>query len=199
MRNLATESSTGSVVPTVTVDSTAPWATFRPTLKILASGEKSGKEQAVFPALLKPRIATGSRSGFTLIEILVAVVIMSVGFMGVTALSSISLNSSVQTRAIDNCYNLAFDLFDRMHSNQQDINSLGSSFTINPASCGATASDIDQVCNTMQTIGFDDGLLRVDISNDDPIPGLVTATITVEYSSRGGKKECQVVDIIPHS
>ena len=199
MRNLATESSAGSVVPTFTVGSNAPRATFGPTLKFLASGDESGKERTVFPTLIKPRIATSNRSGFTLIEILVAVVIMAVGFMGVTALSSISLNSSLQTRAIDNCYNLAFDLFDRMHSNQKDINSLGSSFTIDPASCGATESDIDQVCNSMQVMNFGSGLMKVNISNDDPIPGLVTATITVEYPSRGGKKECQVVDIIPHS
>lgn len=205
MRNFAPESSGGSVIPhdPLYIDGSRdliglgvpePSGQTAPL-----SGKNPRRKRAVFPFISKAHSTASDRSGFTLLEILVSLVVLSVGIMGVTALSSTAINATVQARAIDNCYNLSFDLLDRLHSNQEDINSLGSSFVIDPNSCDGSGSDIDEVCRAMRDMKFNEGLIRVDIVNDTPIPGLVTATVSVSYSSKGGNKECQVVDIIPHS
>jgi type IV pilus assembly protein PilV len=63
------------------------------------------------------------QAGFTLVEILVSIVIGAIGLMGVARLQLVTLqnNSASQYRSI--AIQLASDMFERMRSNQESVNS----------------------------------------------------------------------------
>lgn len=62
------------------------------------------------------------QSGFTLIEVLVAVLVLAVGLIGVAALQSVSLRNNQSTFMRSQATVLAYDLADRMRANVAGAN-----------------------------------------------------------------------------
>jgi type IV pilus assembly protein PilV len=67
---------------------------------------------------MNQHIQTRQRSsGFTLIEILVAIVVLAIGVLGVAALQTKSLSQGQGTEQATQAWALAYDYADRMHAN----------------------------------------------------------------------------------
>ncbi|VAX25897.1 hypothetical protein MNBD_NITROSPINAE02-433 [hydrothermal vent metagenome] len=138
----------------------------------------------------------GEKAGFTLIEVLVTVVVLAVGVLGFTALQVSSMSSSLLTRSLDSCVNVAFDSLDRIRSNIGDAN-YGNDFMVDPASgCPGDGSDADAICNAMIDMQFDNATLSVSFEKDTPLNLIDTVTVAIAYTYKGLNKTCTVMDIM---
>lgn len=149
------------------------------------------------------------RAGFTLLEILISIVILSVGILGATAMQSASLNGEVLARNIGSGTNIAADALDRIQANSENISdymggSYAGAFTVSPdpTKTGARPSadgagfDYDEILTQMQNMGLDIATLSVIFQADTPISGVDTATAIVSWPHKGGTKQCQIIQII---
>jgi type IV pilus assembly protein PilV len=69
------------------------------------------------PQHLSGRAARAQQSGFTLIEVLVSVLVLSIGLVGVAALQGVSLKNTQSAFMRSQATALAYDLADRMRAN----------------------------------------------------------------------------------
>jgi type IV pilus assembly protein PilV len=87
------------------------------------------------------------QAGFTLVEILVSIVIGAIGLMGVARLQLVTMqnNSASQFRSI--AIQIASDMFERMRSNQESVNS----GAYNQPATSATATAYTTLCASTGT------------------------------------------------
>lgn len=168
--------------------------TIYPQQKAARMADK-GRFQVVIPSRKE------KNAGFTLLEILISVVILSVGILGVTAMQTASLNSSILTRNIDNCVYVASDVLDRIASNPNDIAGFTggtyADFVVTTTSgCGTSTSDEDQICNSMKNMQYRNATLTVSFQSDIPLDGLDTVTATLTWPHKGDTKQCVAQSII---
>lgn len=102
--------------------------------------------------------------GFTLVELMVAILLIGVGLMGLAALSTTVTRSNVQSTALTTASALAQERVERFRSE--------SYATI------ANGSDTRQVDGVTYTRTWT-------VVADDPAPGLKTITVTVRWILRG--------------
>lgn len=104
-----------------------------------------------------------SNRGFTLVELLVAVVVMSIGVLGVAALQAISLQQNRSALFRAEASQLANDLLDRIRANP-----LG---TYAPTTMAATppsaANCYTQVCSVAQMATFDISSWKCQLNSAD--------------------------------
>lgn len=102
---------------------------------------------------------TQTQSGFSLIEVMVAAVILSIGILGVAGLQIISLKGTHQSHMKDKAANVVHELTERMHSNKQavidgdyevDSNSFNCSTAPLPSCTGSGAS-----CSSTDIANYD--------------------------------------------
>ncbi len=124
------------------------------------------------------RLDTASNKGFTLIEVMVAVVVLAIGLLGMATLMMQSLQSSESAYSRSQATILAYDIIDRMRANKVlDPDKADQSFRVthasistdynlaNPAACPAPSAagaspaagkaraqfDLGQWCTQLQT------------------------------------------------
>ena len=86
------------------------------------------------------------QQGFTLLEVLIALLVLSIGLLGLAALQTIGLRS--------NSTMLAYDISDRMRANGQGI--LDGDYVINSGPITGTPSDCTSIdCTTAQMALYD--------------------------------------------
>ena len=93
-------------------------------------------------ATRRPRIHALHRcnSGFTLIEVLVTIVVVSVGLLGLAGLQIDSLRANMNSETRSKATLLANDIVERMRANLSGVNANAySNITVNPAQCVAPA------------------------------------------------------------
>lgn len=156
-------------------------------------------DKRVSLAVIRARVS--DRAGFTLLEVLIAVVILSVGILGVTAMQTASLNSALLTRNIDNCVFVASDVLDRISANPADIagytGGTYSDFVVTSSGgCGTSSSDVDQICNNMLNMQYRNATLTVSFRPDVPLDGLDTVTATLTWPHKGDTKQCVAETIV---
>ena len=123
--------------------------------------------------------------GFTLIEVLVAVVVLSVGMLGVAALLINSLQSSgsaiLRTRAVT----FAEDMADRIRANPEAgasyVVALGATGTNN--SCSDTATTNANNCSSAQVAQHDLFLWKTQLA--DPLVGLPAGDASIVRAAAG--------------
>lgn len=93
------------------------------------------------------------QQGFTLLESLVAMVVLSVGMLGVGALYVESLQSGRDAVIRSKAVNLAADMADRIRSNRQGLAAYGGAAADN--SCADTAVTATTVCTPGQMAAHD--------------------------------------------
>lgn len=68
------------------------------------------------------KIPSNQSSGFTLIEVLIAVVILSIGLLGLAGLQTLALRQNTSSQSRSNAVELINDLADRMRANSTGVN-----------------------------------------------------------------------------
>lgn len=124
--------------------------------------------------------------GFTLIEILITVVILSVGLLGVVALQAESLKSGRTAILRNKAVALASDMADRMRSNRVAANA--GNYVAGSADMGANNNCADDLiggatitCTPVQMAQHDIWLWKRTLTDARlGLPGDATATITTD-------------------
>lgn len=159
-----------------------------------------------------PRRPLSAQSGFSLIEILIAVVVLSVGILGAGAMQVASLSAEVKSRNLDSCVSLAFDAIDRAQTNARNITEYqaGGTLTVNPASPtppgGAiAAADYQALLDLMSSYSAATGKMGMQMDKmiltlvwqvGVPVAGVDTVVSTVSWSRKGVTEQCQAQAIL---
>ncbi|MFT4563858.1 MAG: type IV pilus assembly protein PilV [Gammaproteobacteria bacterium] len=98
---------------------------------------KTNFRQSRFP-MRSSRVLHGSRheSGFTLLEVLVAMLVLAVGLLGVAAMQMRGLQYSHDAYLRSQISILAYDIADRMRLNKANATSYASTYTVPAAAPG---------------------------------------------------------------
>ncbi len=127
------------------------------------------------------RFFSRRQRGVSLIEVLVAMVVLSIGLLGVGALQTSGLRVGQSSFYRAQAAQFATDMADRMRANLGDARNYGLAIT-DPAPTGTTVLDRDRAdwLTKLRTLPGGGGAIAVDL-------GTNTVTITVQWDdSRAG-------------
>lgn len=68
-----------------------------------------------------PRQSASCESGFTLVESMVAMMILAIGLLALAAMQSMSLTKNVDSTELTRATNLGADMIERIHNNRQNV------------------------------------------------------------------------------
>ena len=128
------------------------------------------------PHGLAPSRAGRRAAGFTLVEVLVALVILTVGMLGIASLLLSSLQSSRMASSRTQAVNLASDIIERIRANRGAGTTYDTTVTPTPTLV-ANCETAGQTCTTVQMAQND--LSRWQTSIAATLPG-GTGTISVQ-------------------
>ncbi len=119
--------------------------------------------------------------GLSLIEVLVAIVVISLGLLGMAGLQAASLRSSQSALYRAQAAQLADDMAERMRTNVGQATAYALTLAATgPACVGVCAADIDDWLAKLRRLPAGDGAIAVDTANE-------VVAITVQWDdSRGG-------------
>jgi len=100
-----------------------------------------------------------NQKGFTLMEVLVAVLVLSLGLLGVAGMQMMSLKNTNSAYQRTQATQLAYDIIDRMRANRKEAETTGSSYAV---SAGGTYS-ASTACET--TACTEPNMATYDIAN----------------------------------
>lgn len=133
--------------------------------------------------------------GMTLVEVLVTLVIISVGLLGVAGLQLTTLRNNYDAYVRSQAAMLAADILDRMRANRDQA--LNNQYTIaigaTPGTTTAAERDLGQWKTTLRTqLPNGDGAVRTLVA--DPVTGLAQVVeITIQWGERGEANPIQFV------
>jgi type IV pilus assembly protein PilV len=119
--------------------------------------------------------------GFSLIEVLVAVVVLSIGLLGLAALQVSGLRVGQSSFYRAQAAQLATDMADRLRANAGEARSCELAFTDTPS--GSTTCQRDLAEWRTRLLALPGGSGAVDV---DPVTNLVTITVQWDDSRGGG-------------
>jgi type IV pilus assembly protein PilV len=128
-------------------------------------------------------------AGFTLVEVLVALVVLSIGLLGVAALQMVGLKGNLSASFRTQASYLADDILDRMRANYTAARGLQYQLTLGataPAGADPTAvADVTAWVAELQTLPSGQGSISVNATTN-------IATVTIKWlDTRGGDvSEC---------
>ena len=136
-------------------------------------------------------------AGFSLLEVLVALVILSVGLLGLAALQAEGLRGSSTAKFRFNAVRLLGDITDRMRANEAGVADYSVAFTAagsNDPACAESGANLATTCTPTQMANYDIFLWKRDL--DELLPpdgdGSIVATgldnrfvITARWTERG--------------
>ena len=121
---------------------------------------------------LPPRQRAGQ--GFTLVEVIVAIVLLGVGMMGLAALSTTVTRANVQSSSLTAATALAQERAERLR--MEDYDAIAS---------GNDARVVDGVTYTRTWT----------VTANDPAPGLKTVAVAVSWTARGATHTTRLTTI----
>jgi type IV pilus assembly protein PilV len=124
------------------------------------------------------RTRPGIAAGFSIVEVLVALVVLSVGMLGIAALYVESLRAGRSAVYRTQAVNLAADMADRIRSNREQPNAWVLTATANPATQGCVAGTVN--CDPAELAQDDQARWRAAIQNQLPGDGATTPNGTIE-------------------
>ena len=121
-------------------------------------------------------------SGFTLIEVLVAVLILGIGILGMAGMQAMSVRESQNTYFRTQADMLAYDIVDRMRANRSEAaNSASYDFDGSAPAGVAACGDATSECDSTEMAGFDLNQWFEAIS-DSSLPGAL-GTVTQDVGT----------------
>jgi type IV pilus assembly protein PilV len=122
------------------------------------------------------------QTGLSLLEVLVAVVVLSLGILGVAGLMNVSLKNSHSALLRAQAAQYAYDMLDRMRVNRTQA--LAGNYDLPLAAgppAGTSLADHDRIgwLNQLATLPEGDGEIRVTV---DPTGNVVRARVRVQWS-----------------
>ena len=104
----------------------------------------------------KTNIKVTHQHGFTLLEVLIALLILSIGLLGLAALQTISLRSNQMASMRTTSTTLVYDIIDRMRANPQGVSD--GDYVINTVTTPSSPPDCRTgACSTADLATFDLG------------------------------------------
>jgi type IV pilus assembly protein PilV len=145
-----------------------------------------------------------SCGGFTLIEMLVAVVVLSVGLLGLASLQALSLRTNDGAYYRTQAAQLGYDILERMRSNTIEALTLDYD-TAGDGTFGGAAAGPGAIAtaDVLEWQGLIDTLLpgggvvsEGDIACVNPAAGITTCTVTIQWDdSRSGGAAAQQITL----
>ena len=146
--------------------------------------------------MLRNRSNPVSYRGFTLLEVLIALVVLSIGLLGIASLQSVGLRSSHGAQLNSQAVLLAYDLADRIRANPQTLAAYDG-FTTDSVDCAAfnpTAGPLALADDLTEWACTVEALLPNSTSGVDRVPtgsisgieaaGVITYTVTLQWQDR---------------
>jgi type IV pilus assembly protein PilV len=123
--------------------------------------------------------------GFTLLEVLIALVILSIGLLGIAALQGVGIRSSHGSYLTSQASLLAYDIADRIRANPQPVATF-SGFDTDSIDCEqvlptaplATADLAEWACAVQNLLPSGNGVIA---GTEDVATGITTYTIDLEW------------------
>jgi type IV pilus assembly protein PilV len=120
--------------------------------------------------------------GFTLVEVLVALVVLSIGLLGVAALQMVGLRGNLSAASRSQASYLADDIIDRMRANYPDARAGLYNVGMGATLSGTTTAQLDVQAWVLDLQSLPSGQGSVNL---DPATNI--ATITIQWvDSKGG-------------
>ncbi len=69
----------------------------------------------------RPRLQDGNQGGFTLLEAMIALMLLTIGLLGLAAMQDIALSRNVNANDLSLATNLASDMLERVRYNEQNV------------------------------------------------------------------------------
>ncbi|MEW6132414.1 MAG: type IV pilus modification protein PilV [Pseudomonadota bacterium] len=93
--------------------------------------------------MLRSRNTVPQQRGFSLLEVLIALVILSLGMLGLAGLQAVSLKTNANAHLRSQAVILAYDMIDRMRSNSGNVASYALAFADDAPATPATVAEND--------------------------------------------------------
>ena len=136
-------------------------------------------------AAIQNRSISGAAGGFTLLEVLIALVVLSIGLLGIAALQGVGLRTSHSAYLTSQASLLAYDMADRIRANPGMI-AVGGAIATADGDCdvdisGLTLSDADRLewsCSVQTLLPIGTGSVS---RAPSAIPGASTVTVNLGW------------------
>lgn len=157
-------------------------------------------------SLLQTRLHSATRArGFTLLEVLVAVLVLSIGLLGLAGLQTYGLRNNHSAFLRSQAVVLAYDAFDRMRSNREQA-LLGTGSDYNTAfTDGAPTAPSCTSCSSSQVAQLDLAQWKTDIARLPAGRGRIAidangkATIQVQWADNRDSDAAQLLTVTVES
>lgn len=131
------------------------------------------------------KLLKSKTSGFSLMEVLVALLVLSVGLLGLAALQAVSLKTNHGAYQRTQATFLAYDIMDRMRANRANAIAGAYNLAISATPSGSTTlaqQDLVDWMNNFVTVLLPEGDASVDCTN----AAVCTVTIQWDETRQGG-------------
>lgn len=130
------------------------------------------------------------QGGFSLLEVLIALLVLSIGLLGLAALQAVSLKSNHGAYTRTQAIYLAYDIIDRIKANRNQALSGGYDLAMNASAPAASATnladtDLNEWMTDYVTVLLPGGDASVDCAGTAP-SDVCTVTIQWDESRLGG-------------
>ena len=145
--------------------------------------------------------ARKTESGFTLIEILIAMAIFSIGILGVAAMQTASVKGNASARGVTDIATWASDRVEKLTALPYDDSSLSPG--VHSIAAGNLSMTTDAVDNDFDGLIDEAGetgpvTIQWTVVQDNPVNNAKAVTITVQHNKPGVNKTVSMTRVIPN-
>jgi len=128
-------------------------------------------------------------AGFTLIEVMVALLVMTYGILAVMSMSIASIRANASAEHVTDVTLLADEVIEMIQANVDNIsnyNGIDTSVSnTRPASGTTAADDYDTIAGRLNTLGLPSAACSITIQSNTPSTGVNTAQVTISWTQSG--------------
>ena len=139
--------------------------------------------------------------GFTLIEVMIAMAIFSIGILGVAAMQTASVKGNASARGVTDIATWAADRVEKIAVLPYGDNRLSpGTHSIAAGNLSMTTDGIDNNFNGLIDEGGETGPVTIQwtVLQDTPVDNAKTVTITVQHNGPGVNKTVSMTRVIPN-